>query len=107
MGEGPVIRLDHAIRNVGARRVVLDTIQTLFAGLPNPAILRAELRRLFVCLKAPGVTAVITGERGDAPDALTRQDLEEYLSDCVIVLDHRVGEDGCAGRRVGALRGGR
>jgi circadian clock protein KaiC len=92
--EGLFIRLDHAIRSVGARRVVLDTLETLFANLPNPAILRAELRRLFRWLKDRGVTAVITGERGSVggsePGALTRQGLEEYVSDCVIVLDHRV-----------------
>jgi len=92
--EGLFIRIDHAIRSIGAKRVVLDTLETLFAGLPNPAILRAELRRLFGWLKARGVTALITGERGDEfgshPAALTRQGLEEYVSDCVIVLDHRV-----------------
>jgi len=92
--EGLFIRLDHAIRSVGAKRVVLDTLETLFAGLPNPAILRAELRRLFGWLKARGVTALITAERGDEfgghPAALTRQGLEEYVSDCVIMLDHRV-----------------
>ena len=92
--EGLFIRLDHAIRSIGAKRVVLDTIETLFVGLPNPAILRAELRRLFGWLKARGVTALITGERGNEgdndPGRLTRQGLEEYVSDCVIVLDHRV-----------------
>ena len=88
--EGLFIRLDHAIRSIGAKRVVLDTLQTLFAALPNPAILRAELRRLFGWLKARGVTALITGERGNEPGALTRQGLEEYVSDCVIMLDHRV-----------------
>ena len=88
--EGLFIRLDHAIRSVGARRVVLDTIETLFAGLPNPAIVRAELRRLFRWLKERSVTAIITGERGSEPGALTRQGLEEYVSDCVIVLDHRI-----------------
>jgi circadian clock protein KaiC len=68
--------------------VVLDTVEALFAGLPNPAILRAELRRLFRWLKAKGVTAVITGERGE--HSLTRYGLEEYVADCVILLDHRV-----------------
>lgn len=88
--EGLFIRLDHAIRSIGVKRVVLDTLETLFAGLPNPAIPRAELRRLFGWLKARGVTDLIIGERGDDPGALTRQGLEEYVSDCVIVLDHRV-----------------
>ena len=88
--EGLFIRLDHAIRSIGAKRVVLDTIETLFAGLPNPAILRSELRRLFTWLKNHDVTAIITGERGSEPGTLTRQGLEEYVSDCVIVLDHRV-----------------
>ena len=88
--EGLFIRLDHAIRSVSAKRVVLDTIENLFAGLPNPAILRAELRRLFRWLKDRGVTSIITGERGNEPGTLTRQGLEEYVSDCVIVLDHRV-----------------
>jgi len=86
--EGLFIRLGHAIDSIGAKRVVLDTIETLFSALPNPLILRAELRRLFRWLKDKGVTAVITGERGEG--MLTRQGLEEYVSDCVIVLDNRV-----------------
>ena len=88
--EGLFIRLGYAIDSIGAKRVVLDTIESLFAGLPNQLILRAELRRLFHWLKYKGVTAIITGERGEA--TLTRQGLEEYVSDCVIMLDHRVTE---------------
>jgi circadian clock protein KaiC len=88
--EGLFIRLGHAIDSIGAKRVVLDTIETLFGGLGDTAVLRAELRRLFRWLKDKGVTAIITGERGDG--TLTRQGLEEYVSDCVIVLDHRVSE---------------
>jgi circadian clock protein KaiC len=88
--EGLFIRLGQAIDSIGARRVVLDTIESLFSGLPNPLILRAELRRLFRWLKDKGVTAIVTGERGD--ETLTRQGLEEYVSDCVIMLDHRVVE---------------
>jgi circadian clock protein KaiC len=88
--EGLFIRLGFAIDSIGARRVVLDTIESLFAGLLNQTILRAELRRLFRWLKDRGVTAVITGERGDG--TLTRQGLEEYVSDAVILLDHRVHE---------------
>jgi len=88
--EGLFIRLGHAIDSIGAKRVVLDTIESLFSGLPNPAILRAELRRLFRWLKDKGVTAIVTGERGDG--TLTRQGLEEYISDCVIVLDQRVSD---------------
>ncbi|MEA3641411.1 MAG: circadian clock protein KaiC [Lamprobacter sp.] len=85
---GLFIRLDYAIDSIGAKRVVLDTLETLFAGLPNPAILRAEFRRLFRWLKDKGVTAIVTGERGDGQ--LTRHGLEEYVSDCVITLDHQV-----------------
>ncbi len=88
--EGLFIRLGYAIDSIGAKRVVLDTLETLFSGLSNDAILRAELRRLFRWLKNKGVTAVITAERGDG--TLTRQGLEEYVSDCVILLDHRVTE---------------
>jgi circadian clock protein KaiC len=88
--DGLFIRLGHAIDTLGARRVVLDTIEVLFGGLSNESILRAELRRLFRWLKDKGVTAVITGERGEG--TLTRHGLEEYVSDCVIVLDHRVTE---------------
>ena len=88
--EGLFIRLGHAIDTIGAKRVVLDTIETLFGGLSNPGILRAELRRLFRWLKDRGVSAIVTGERGEG--TLTRQGLEEYVSDCVIVLDHRVTE---------------
>ena len=86
--EGLFVRLAYAIQSVGAKRVVLDTIESLFAGLTDDAILRAELRRLFRWLKDRGVTAVITGERGDG--LLTKQGLEEYVSDAVILLDHRV-----------------
>jgi circadian clock protein KaiC len=88
--EGLFVRLGYAIDSIGAKRVVLDTIESIFAGLPNPSILRAELRRLFRWLKDKGVTAVVTGERGDS--TLTRQGLEEYISDCVILLDHRTRE---------------
>src|SRR5947209_6248823 len=86
--DGLFIRLGSAIDEIGAKRVVLDTLETLFSGLSNAAILRAEFRRLFRWLKDKAVTAVITGERGDG--TLTRQGLEEYVSDCVILLDHRV-----------------
>src|SRR5579862_3537323 len=88
--EGLFVRLNHAIDSIGAKRVVLDTLEALFAGLRNEAILRAELRRLFRWLKIKGVTAVITAERGHGQ--LTRHGLEEYVSDCVILLDHRVYE---------------
>lgn len=87
---GLFVRLDNAIKSVKAKRVVLDTVEVLFASLPNEAILRAELRRLFRWLKDRGVTTVITGEQGTA--TLTRHGLEEYVADCVIVLDHRVTE---------------
>jgi circadian clock protein KaiC len=86
--EGLFIRLGHAIDSIKAKRVVLDTIEGLFAGLPNQGIVRAELRRLFRWLKKKGVTVIMTGERGDG--TLTRYGLEEYVSDCVISLDHRV-----------------
>jgi circadian clock protein KaiC len=88
--EGLFVRLNHAIDSIGAKRVVLDTLEALFASLPNEAILRAELRRLFRWLKDKGVTAVITAERGR--EQLTRHGLEEYVSDCVILLDHRVND---------------
>ena len=88
--EGLFIRLNHAIDSIGAKRVVLDTIETLFSGLSNTVVLRSEIRRLFQWLKEKGVTTIITGERGDR--TLTRQGLEEYVSDCVILLDFRVIE---------------
>ena len=86
--EGLFIRLAHAIDQIGAKRVVLDTIEALFAGIPNQAVLRAELRRLFRWLKDRRMTALITGERGE--HSLTRYGLEEYVADCVILLDHRI-----------------
>ncbi len=88
--EGLFIRLGYAIDSIGAKRVVLDTIETLFGGLENQAVLRAEMRRLFRWLKDRNVTAIITGERGAGQ--LTRHGLEEYVSDCVILLDHRVSD---------------
>lgn len=88
--EALFIRLNYAIDSVGAKRVVLDTIETLFGGMDDQAVLRSEIRRLFHWLKEKGVTAIVTGERGEA--SLTRQGLEEYISDCVVLLDFRVIE---------------
>ena len=95
--EGLFVRLAYAADAIGAKRVVLDTIETLFSGLSDPAILRAELRRLFGWIKDRGLTAVVTGERGDGQ--FTRQGLEEYVSDCVILLDNRV-QDQISTRRL-------
>ncbi len=89
--EGLFIRLGYAIDSIGAKRVVLDTIEVLFAGLSNHSIIRSELRRLFRWLKDKGVTAVVTAEKGES--SLTRQSLEEYVADCVILLDHRVTDE--------------
>jgi circadian clock protein KaiC len=104
--EGLFVRLGYAIDSIGAKRVVLDSLETLFSGLSNGAILRAELGRLFHWLKAKGVTAVITAERGDGK--LTRHGLEEYVSDCVILLDNRVSNQFATRRvRVVKYRGSR
>jgi len=99
--EGLFIRLGHAIDSIGAKRVVLDTIEALFSGLPNHAVLRAELRRLFRWLKDRGLTAIITGERGE--ETLTRFGLEEYVADCVILLDHRI-QDQVSTRRLRVVK---
>ncbi|MDX6267151.1 MAG: circadian clock protein KaiC, partial [Frankiales bacterium] len=88
--DGLFLRLGEAIDSIGAKRIVIDTIENLFGAFSNAAVLRAELQRLFRWLKERGITAVITGERGDG--TLTRHGIEEYVSDCVIVLDHRVTE---------------
>jgi circadian clock protein KaiC len=88
--EALFLRIDYAVRSVGAKRVLLDSLEALFAGLTNESILRSELRRLFRWLKDRNLTAIITAERGD--NTLTRQGLEEYISDCVILLDHRVSQ---------------
>ena len=99
--EGLFVRLNYAIDSVGAKRVVLDTIEALFSGFTDTAVLRAELRRLFAWLKDKGVTAVITGERGDGQ--LTRYGIEEYVSDCVILLDNRV-QDQVTTRRLRVVK---
>lgn len=99
--EGLFIRLGFAVDTVGAKRVVLDTIETLFAGFTDPSLLRAELRRLFGWIKDRGLTAIITGERGEGQ--LTRQGLEEYVSDCVVLLDNRV-EDQITTRRLRVVK---
>ena len=102
--DGLFIRLEHAIDSIGAKRVVLDTIETLFSGLNDTRVLRAELRRLFNWLRTKGVTAIVTGERGDG--RMTRHGLEEYITDCVIMLDHRVVEQNATRRlRVVKYRG--
>jgi circadian clock protein KaiC len=104
--EGLFIRLNHAIESIGAKRVVLDTLEALFAGLPNEMLLRAELRRLFRWLKDKGVTAVITAERGER--SLTRYGLEEYVADCVVLLDNRIHDQISTRRlRVVKYRGSR
>src|SRR6202162_1286583 len=90
--DGLFIRIADAVQKVGARRIVLDTIEALFGEMPNPGILRAEIRRLFDWLKQKGLTTIITAER-DRPDKLTRHGIEEFVSDCVIVLDHRIREE--------------
>jgi circadian clock protein KaiC len=101
---GLFVRLGYAIDSIGAKRVALDTIEAIFAALPNAFVVRAELRRLFRWLKEKGVTAIITAERGDG--TLTRHGLEEYVSDCVILLDHRVEEQNSTRRlRVVKYRG--
>ena len=99
--EGLFVRLGHAIDSIGAKRIVLDTLETLFAGLSNHAILRAELRRLFRWLKEKGITAIVTAERGSGQ--LTRHGLEEYVSDCVILLDQRV-DNQIATRRIRVVK---
>ncbi len=99
--DGLFIRLASAIESIGAKRVMLDTIEVLFSALPNKEILRSELRRLFQWLKDKGVTAIITGERGDR--TLTRHGLEEYVSDCVILVDLRV-QDQISTRRLRVVK---
>ena len=99
--EGLFVRLGYAVDQVGAKRVVLDTIETLFSGLSDTAVLRSELRRLFAWIKDRGLTAVITGERGDGQ--FTRQGLEEYVSDCVVLLDNRV-QDQVSTRRLRVVK---
>jgi circadian clock protein KaiC len=99
--EALFIRLNYAIDSIGAKRVVLDTIESLFGGISDDTLLRAEIRRLFMWLKSKGVTAIITGERGES--TLTRQGLEEYVSDCVILLDFRV-VDQIATRRLRIIK---
>lgn len=89
--KGLFVRIHQAIETVNAKRVVLDTIESLFSGLADTFILRSEISQLFLWLKKKGVTTIVTGERGD--NRLTRQGLEEYVSDCVILLDHRVNEE--------------
>ncbi len=86
--EGIFVRLEHAIEDIGAKRVVIDSIESLFAGVRDPGVLRLEVKRLFRWLKTKKVTALVTGEPGR--DSLTRHGLEEYLSDCIILLDNRV-----------------
>jgi len=86
--EGLFIRLGSMIDEVGAKRVAIDTLETIFSGFANEGILRSELHRLFHWLKGRGVTAVVTGERGDR--SITKYGLEEYVADCVITLDHRI-----------------
>lgn len=102
--DGLFIRLEHAIDSIGAKRVVLDTIEALFSGLSQTRLVRAELRRLFTWLRTKGVTAIVTGERGEG--RMTRHGLEEYITDCVILLDHRVIEQNATRRlRVVKYRG--
>ena len=99
--EGLFIRLQHAVERVGAKRVTLDTLEAIFSGFSNAGLMRAEIRRLFRWLKDRQLTTVVTAEKGDG--ALTRYGLEEYVSDCVIFLDHRV-EDQISTRRMRVVK---
>ena len=99
--EGLFIRLQNAVETIGAKRVMFDTVEALFTGFANPGILRAEFRRLFRWLKDRGLTTVLTAERGEG--TLTRQGLEEYVSDCVILLDHRI-QDQISARRLRVVK---
>jgi circadian clock protein KaiC len=99
--EGLFIRLQNAVESIGAKRVMFDTVEALFTGFANPGILRAEFRRLFRWLKDRGLTTVLTAERGEG--TLTRQGLEEYVSDCVILLDHRI-KDQISARRLRVVK---
>jgi circadian clock protein KaiC len=102
--EGLFIRLQYAVDSVGAKRVLLDTVEALFSGFSNTGVLRAEFRRLFRWLKDRGLTTIVTAERGES--SLTRQGLEEYVSDCVILLDHRITDQTSARRmRIVKYRG--
>ena len=104
--DGIFVRLEHAIDSIGAKRVVIDSIESLFAGVRDPGILRLEVKRLFRWLKTKGVTAIVTGEPG--LDSLTRHGLEENISDCIILLDHRVKAEVAIRRlRVVKYRGSR
>jgi circadian clock protein KaiC len=101
---GLFVRIQEAIESIGAKRIVLDTIESLFTELPDPDMLRGELRRLLRWLRTKGVTSIITAERGDG--TLTRHGLEEYVSDCVILLDHRVDDQSSVRRlRIVKYRG--
>jgi circadian clock protein KaiC len=95
--EGLFIRLQNAVETIGAKRVMLDTVEALFSGFSNMGVLRAEFRRLFRWLKDRELTTIVTAERGDG--TLTRQGLEEYVSDCVVLLDHRI-KDQISARRL-------
>src|SRR6202158_5210933 len=99
--EGILIRLEHAIDAIGAKRVVVDSIESLFAGLTDAGILRLEIKRLFRWLKEKQVTAIVVGEPGD--DSFTRHGLEEYISDCIIFMDNRVREQ-IAVRRIRVIK---
>src|ERR1700685_2092708 len=99
--EALFIRLQNAVETIGAKRVMFDTVEALFTGFANPAILRAEFRRLFRWLKDRGLTTILTAERGEG--TLTRQGLEEYVSDCVILLDHRI-QDQISARRLRVVK---
>jgi len=99
--EGLFIRLEHAIDSIGAKRVVLDSTESLFAGVTDAGILRLEIKRLFRWLKDKHVTAIVTGELGSG--SYTRHGLEEYISDCIILLDNRVREQ-MATRRIRVIK---
>jgi circadian clock protein KaiC len=100
--EGIFVRLEYAIDSIGAKRVVLDSLESLFAGITDIGILRLEIKRLFRWLKEKKVTAIVTGETGQN-GSYTRHGLEEYISDCIILLDNRI-RDEMATRRVRVIK---
>ena len=87
---GIIAQIVDSIQEIGARYVVLDSLGALFYQFENPGILRREILRLVDQLREMGVTSIMTAERVEEYGPITRFGIEEFVSDCVVVLRHQL-----------------
>jgi circadian clock protein KaiC len=101
---GLLARIEHGIKSVYAKRVVVDSVSALFSRYEDAAIIRRELFRIGAKLKEWGITAIMTAERPVEDGPIARFGIEEFVSDNVILLHNRLVNKGYRERTVEILK---